>query len=110
MEDIIAGIVLLAASLFLFWISTRSFREKGFLLNNAYLYASKTERETMNKKPYYRQTAVVFLLMAIVFLLLSFAILLDAGWITWIASAVIGIIPVYALASGIAIEKKKKQP
>ena len=64
----------------------------------------------MNKAPYYRQTAVIFLLMGIVFLLLSSAILLDAGGITYIASAVIGIIPVYAIFSGVAIERKKKQP
>lgn len=28
------------------------FKEKGVLLNNAYLYASKEQREKMNKKPY----------------------------------------------------------
>ena len=81
----------------------------GFLLNNAYLYASKQERETMNKKPYYRQTAIVFLLIGVTFLLVSFAILFDAGQITYIAGAVILIIPIYALASGMMIETRKKQ-
>lgn len=109
MEDRIVAIVLIAASLFLFAASGRSFLEKGFLLNNAYLYASKQERETMNKKPYYRQTAIVFLLIGITFLLLSFAILFDAGRITYIAGAVILIIPIYAVISAVAIEKQKKQ-
>ena len=36
------------------------FLQKGFLLNNAYLYASKEERKTMNKKPYYLQSAISF--------------------------------------------------
>lgn len=63
----------------------------------------------MNKKPYYRQTAVIFFLMGIIFLLIGFAILLDAGWITYIAEAVILIILIYAIASSIAIEKRKQQ-
>ena len=40
----IAGMLLL--------FSIRSFLERGFLLNNEYLFASKEERKTMNKKPY----------------------------------------------------------
>ena len=66
MEDIIVAIILLAVSLLLFVVSIRSFQEKGFLFNNAYLYASKQERETMNKKPYYRQTAVIFFMMGMI--------------------------------------------
>lgn len=109
MGDIIVAAALLLVSLFMFVVSIRSFLEKGFLFNNAYIYASKKERETMNKKPYYRQTAAIFFLMGIIFLLLGFAILLDAGWITYIAGAVILIILIYAIASSIAIEKRKQQ-
>ena len=36
-------------------ISIRSFLEKGFLLNNAYIYASKQEKMRMDKSPHYRQ-------------------------------------------------------
>ena len=36
------------------------FAERGFLLNNAYIYASLKERENMDKKPYSRQSAIVF--------------------------------------------------
>lgn len=109
MGDIIVSSILMLVSLLLFIVSIRSFQEKGFLLNNAYLYATKKERETMNKKPYYRQTAVLFFLMGITFLLIGFAILYNAGWITYIAEAVVLIIVIYAIASSIAIEKGKKQ-
>ena len=108
MGDIIVSSILMLVSLLLFIVSIRSFQEKGFLLNNAYLYATKKERETMNKKPYYRQTAVLFFLMGITFLLIGFAILYNAGWITYIAEAVVLIIVIYAIASSIAIEKGKK--
>ena len=62
----IAGVLLL--------FSIRSFFERGFLLNNAYLYASKEERATMDKKPHYRQSAIVFLMIGIVFLLIAISL------------------------------------
>ncbi|MBQ1492235.1 MAG: DUF3784 domain-containing protein [Blautia sp.] len=58
-------------------ISVRSFRNQGFLFNNAYIFASKKERETMDKKPHYRQTAIVFLLLAIVFIIIGVSIVLQ---------------------------------
>ena len=85
------------------------FSGKGYLLNNAYIYASKKERETMDKTPYYRQTAVIFLFLGITFLSLGFAMLLDASWIIYIAGAVILITLIYAIVSSIVIEKRKNK-
>ena len=48
--DIITGIILFLLAGASFFISVRSFMEKGFLFNNAYIYASKEQREKMNKK------------------------------------------------------------
>ena len=98
-----------AVSVFLFFMSVRSFMEKGFLFNNAYIYASKQEREKMNKKPYYRQSAIVFLLFGIVFLLLALAVLLEAYWISFVGVAVVIITLIYAIVSSITIEKNNKQ-
>jgi len=109
MADILVAYALLAVSIFVFILSIRSFLEKGYLLNNAYIYASKKERETMDKTPYYRQTAVIFLFLGITFLSLGFAMLLDASWITYIAGAVILITLIYAIASSIVIEKRKNK-
>ena len=66
MKEIVPASILFAVSIFLFFMSVRSFMEKGFLFNNAYIYASKQEREKMNKKPHYRQSAIVFLLIGLV--------------------------------------------
>ena len=109
MKEIIAAIICGVLAIIYLVISIMSFKEKGFLFNNAYIYASKKERETMNKKPYYRQTAVIFFCMGMVFLLLGVAILMDAGWITYITEAVIVIMLIYAIVSSIAIEKRKKR-
>ena len=107
-EIITAGIAFLIAIL-AFVLSVRSFCEKGFLLNNAYLYASKQEREAMDKKPYYRQSAIVFLLIGCIFVLNGIAVLLYVKWISYIAIAVaIGTI-VYAIASSVIIDTQKKQ-
>lgn len=82
-------------------ISIRSFREKGFLLNNAYLWASRQERERMNKKPHYRQSAIVFALLAALFLCLAIECVLQTGWL-WIAAVVLAAAAlVYAVVSSI---------
>ena len=109
MKEIIIASIPFALSVFLFFMSVRSFMEKGFLFNNAYIYASKQEREKMNKKPYYRQSAIVFLLLGIVFLLLALAVLLEAHWIYFVGVAVVIITLIYAIVSSITIEKNNKQ-
>ena len=109
MKEIIIASILFAVSVFLFLMSVRSFMEKGFLFNNAYIYASKQEREKMNKKPHYRQSAIVFLLLGIVFLLLALAVLLEAYWISFVGVAVVIITLIYAIVSSIKIEKNNKQ-
>ena len=110
MKEILAAGGVLAIALWMFILSIRSFQQKGFLLNNAYLYASKKEREAMDKAPYYRQTAIVFILIGIIFLLNGFGALFPAAWIFPVVLAGIAVTLVYAIASSVAIERKKKQP
>ena len=109
MKEIIIASILFAVSVLLFLMSVQSFMEKGFLFNNAYIYASKQEREKMNKKPHYRQSAIVFLLLGIVFLLIALAVLLEAYWISFVGVAVVIITLIYAIVSSITIEKNNKQ-
>ena len=109
MEELITAGILFLIAIVAFVFSIRSFLEKGFLLNNAYIYASKKEREDMDKKPHYRQSAVVFLLIGLIFLLNGLSVLLKTLWISYLAIGVMGITAVYAVASSVAIEKKKKK-
>lgn len=109
MAEIIVSCVMFAFSAAAFVVSIRSFLEKGFLLNNAYLGASKKERETMDKKPYYRQSAVVFLLIGTIFLLNGFTVLCNAFWISYAVMTLAAVAMVYAISSSIAIEKKKRK-
>lgn len=109
MGKILAVSMIWAISLAAFLLGIRSARGKGFLLNNAYLYASGKERETMDKKPYYRQSAVVFCLIGLLFFLNGLALLLEVKWISYIAWVIMGITVMYAILSGIAIKKRKQQ-
>ena len=109
MKEIICASILFLISAFAFFVSIRSFMEKGFLFNNVYIYASKQERETMNKKPHYRQSAIVFLLIALIFLLNGLSILLKTDWIFYISVAVMIITLIYAIVSSITIEKNNKR-
>ncbi|MCD8014825.1 MAG: DUF3784 domain-containing protein [Lachnospiraceae bacterium] len=95
---ILAGICLV--------ISIFQFMEKGVCLNNAYLYASKEEREKMDKSPYYRQSAIVFLLLFLSFGAYGIYAITYTQWL--LASGVIAIVAavIYAIASGIRVNRK----
>jgi len=108
MKEIIAASILFAISFFAFVVSIRSFMEKGFLFNNAYIYASKQKREKMNKKPHYRHSAIVFLSIGSIFLLNALAVLIDANWILYVVTAIVIITVIYAIVSSIMIEKNNK--
>ena len=99
-ELIIAIIVFAIAGLLLF-IAIRHFIERGFLFNNAYIYASKEQRETMNKGPYYRQSAIVFSILCVVFVVIGLSVLLQNSKIMLLEIPLfIGVI-IYAIISTI---------
>ena len=107
MSQIVIASILFLVSIGVLVVSIRSFKEKGFLFNNAYIYASKQEREDMNKKPYYRQSAIVFLLVSIIFLLNGIGVILTVNWIFFMVMAIAVIAIIYVIISSIAIERKK---
>ena len=107
MKEIILSSILFLIAIGAFVMSYRSFREKGFLFNNAFIYASKQERETMEKKSHYRQSAIVFLMIGVIFLLNGLSVLLAANWIFFFVIAIAIAAIIYAIASSIVIERGK---
>ena len=82
-------------------ISITQFKEKGILFNNASIWASKQERETMDKKPYYRQSGIAFALCAAIFFSMAVECVLLTGWL-WIVVGVLAIaVLIYAIASSV---------
>ncbi len=91
----------------LFFLGVRQLLERGYLFNNAWIYATKKERESMNKKPYYRQSGVVFCLLGLLFTVIGFYAILRDGRLLWLEAALAVGAVVYAVVSSIRIEKGK---
>ena len=106
---IAAAIIFFVIAAASFFMSGLSFVEKGFLFNNAYIYASKEIREKMDKKPHYRQSAIVFLLIGLIFLLNGFSVVFEAKWLFYAVIAVVIVAIIYAIVSSVMIEKNKKR-
>ena len=109
MTKIIVSILLSSVSLLLVLLGIRSFMQKGFLFNNAYIYASKDERQTMDKKPHYRQTGIIFVLIGAMFAINGTALLLERNWLYIIVGVLALAAMIYAVASSVMIEKASKQ-
>ena len=72
--------------------------EKGMPLNNSYIFASERERAEMDKKPLYRQTGIVLLIVGIGLLVVSVLLFTLKD-----IRAFYLLIPVFTLAVGYSI-------
>ena len=108
MRNIVGAIILGIVSLVCAFIGFMQLMEKGFLFNNAYLYATKEERQNMNKKPYYRQSGIVFMLLGVIFAINAVDMLLMADWLFYMTIIVAVITIGYAIVSSVMIEKTKR--
>lgn len=110
--QMIGGVIFLALTIGAFLISYLQFKEKGYLFNNAYFWASQEERKRMDeskesKRPHYRQSGFAFLFIGIICLMGAVYILTNWIWILvafWI-SVIIAV--VYAIVSAVQIERHK---
>lgn len=90
-------------------ISVFQLREKGVLFHNAYLFASKREREGMDKRPYYRQSGIAFALGAAIFFCLSVELIMRTGWLYVLVWMLTAAVLIYAIVSSIAISRKRSR-
>ena len=88
-------------SLVLFILSFTQFRERGPILNNTMLVSEKRERSKDNLKRWYRQSAIVFLILAFVFLFMGLWVLTDLAIFAWLMGAAILAVLVYAFTSSL---------
>ena len=108
MEEIIIAVICALLGVAALIVSIRQFMQKGFVLNNAYLWATKEERSRMDKRPHYRQSAIVFALFAAFFFIMAVEILLNTFWLSILAYICPVAAVVYAMASSIKQEMKRK--
>ena len=83
-----------------------AFSGKDIILDDAYIKASEEERNTMDKKAYRIQAAVVFLFIAVISACNALRAIMHMPLFTYLAGAfgIIGII--YAIVSHYKIKKK----
>lgn len=92
----------------LFFLGVRQLLERGYLFNNAWIYATQKERESMNKKPYYRQSGIVFCLLGLLFTVIGFYAILRDSRLLWLEAALAVGAVVYAILSTLRIMKEKE--
>ena len=105
----ITAIILFIIAAVLVVLGILQFRERGFLFNNAYIYASEEERKTMNKKPYYRQTAIVFWILGAVFIVVGLSIVLNNGRLLYAEIPLFAGLIIYAVVSTVRINRQDKK-
>lgn len=101
-------IIFLTLAFGAFVISYLQFKEKGYLFNNAYFWASQEERKQMDKnkerkKTHYRQSGFTFIFIGISLLVFAIYIATDWTWMHITFWAFVIITVVYAVVSSIQI-------
>lgn len=96
-------VVLTAVSLM---ITVVSFLKRGFVFHNAYIWASRAERETMDKRPFYRQSGIAFGLVTIALGFMALGCIMGTLWPLIITAAACVAVLVYAIM--ISVKKTEK--
>lgn len=108
MERIMEFAFCLIAAIVCLVVGIMQLNERGIPLNNAYLYASKEKKHSMNKSPYFKQSGIVFILLAVIFGLLASSVVLRTEWLSYLALGVCGVVVIYSIVSTVIIEKSVK--
>ena len=95
----ICAIVLGIIAAICFVIGILQLCEKGFLLNSAYTSKEK------NKKPYYKQSGIVFLLVGLIFLFNTINLLIKSTRLFYVVISIIIITFVFVAVSAIKMKK-----
>ena len=103
-EIAIAGVFAVVSSV----LEVLQLNERGVPLNNAYLFAPKEKKRSMNKAPYYRQSGIVFMMLTLVFALLTAASVFRVSLLSYLALGVCAATLIYAIVSAVMIEKNSK--
>ena len=107
--ELVTAVVMFVLAALLLVLGVRHFLERGYLLNNAWIYASPKERETMDKKPWYRQSAIVFCLLSAVFLVVGLSLVLQSGRLLLLELPIFAAALIYAVVSTLRINQASKK-
>ncbi len=98
--------VMFAVCLIFAAMAVKSFMQKGYLFNNAYIYSTKEQRDNMDKKPYYIQSGVVFSILSAAMLADGLNFIFKKNYFVIAAIILFTAALIYAVVSSIIIAKK----
>ena len=112
--QIVICMIFLALAIGAFVISYFQFKEKEYLFNNAYFWASQKERKRMDenkesKRPHYRQSGFAFMFIGFIFLTYAGNIATDWIWMSTASWAFVVIAVVCAIVSSVQNERLERQ-
>ena len=105
--EIVLAVILFVGAALLALFGIRHLQYRGYCFNNAYIYASKREREQMDKTPYYKQTGIILLMLAGLFLINFVRVVFKLEFLMYVSYVVIALTLVYAVVSSVRLEKNK---
>ena len=105
---LVFAIIMFGVSAACIAVGARQLAEKGYLFNNAWIYATKKERESLNTKPYYRQSGIVFCLLGLLFTLIGLHAILQDSRLLWLEAALVVGTIAYAILSSLRIMKEEE--
>lgn len=107
--ELITFIIVLVFATILIVLSLLQKMHKGIPLNNKYIYASKEDKETMNKDLLYTQSSITFFLLGLMLLLVLLSSILDTKIFFYLDFILIFILVLYLIYSEIMIYKDKNK-
>jgi len=105
MQTTISAVAIGLITLICLVISISSFRCRGPLINNSWLWASAAEKAKMDKRPYYLQSAVIFALLTGVFGAMLLNLLTGRVFWTGVSIGITFVAIVCAISSEIRIRR-----
>lgn len=107
MSDMIFAVITGIISVILFIYVSFTVRGKGIILSNTYLFASKEERDKIDKKAEYHLVSVVFGILAAIFAFLTAYIITSREICLYIVFALCVCDIVYAVKESMKSEKNR---
>ena len=107
MDNLTGGIISAVLTVVCTVIGILQLMHKGFLLNNAFIFASTEERKKLDKKLYYIQSGVILLLLGGVFFCLTLSTFVSEK-LFYLAIVIAVLTIIFSVASTIKIEARKK--
>lgn len=108
MEDIADIIVCGVFAALFFVLGILQIFERGIPLNNEYLFAPAEKRQSMNKKPYFRQSGIAFLGCGAAFAVILCAAVFDIHALYYLFPVLVTATVTYSIISAFIIDKKYK--